>query len=150
MPKRRTQQAKNTRNKLKGQEKQGVHRIRSKIRFYRPVTSNPSKSPRTLRNISAHLRNNQKLDGELQLAKVILQPVISDKNMTNMEKKNTMTFLVNPRANKNLIRAAFKKKFNLRVRKVNTLHTPTGQKKAYIRLGNDAKALELASKIGVI
>ena len=122
MPKRRTQKATNTRNKLAGENKAGVHRVRSKVRFYRPVTKVIKKSPRTLRSIKAHLLNITKQDGEVNLNKVLLQPVISDKNMTGMEKRNTITFLVDPKANKNLIRAAFKRKFGFKVRKVNTMH----------------------------
>ena len=150
MPKRNTNKANNARNKLTGQEKPGVHRIRSKVKFFRPITKTSSRKPRVIQNMGSYLRSKLKMDGELQLGKVILQPVISDKNMTCMEKRNTVTFLVNPKANKNMIRAAFKMRFGQNVKKVNTLHTSTGDKKAYIRLGNEHKALELASKIGMI
>ena len=150
MPKQRLQKANQARNKLAGQAKPGVHKVRSKVRFYRPITKVSKKAPRTLKSISSHLKNSSKQDVEIELNKVLLQPIISDKNMTGMEKKNTLTFIVAPKANKATIRSAFKRRFGLKVRKVNTLHTPKGLKKAFIRLGNDAKALELASKIGII
>ena len=150
MPKQRLQKAKQARNKLAGEGKPGVHRVRSKVKFYRPITKVKKRGARTLKNIQGHLKNTVKQDVDIQLNKVLLQPVISDKNMTGMEKRNTLTFIVNPLSNKATIRAAFKKRFGLTVKKVNTMHTPKGLKKAFIRLGNDAKALELASKIGII
>ena len=150
MPKQRLQKANQARNKLAGEGKPGVHRVRSKVKFYRPITKVTKRRPRALKNIQGHLKNTVKQDADIQLNKVLLEPVISDKNMTGMEKRNTLTFIVCPQANKATIRAAFKKRFGLKVRKVNTMHTPKGLKKAFIRLGNDAKALELASKIGII
>ena len=150
MPKQRIKKATNARNKLSGQAKPGVHRVRSKVKFFRPTTKVSKRSSKTIKNIKAYLKSTTKQDAEIELNKVLLEPVISDKNMTGMEKKNTLTFIVSPKANKAMIRAAFKRRFQLKVRKVNTLHTPKGLKKAFIRLGNDAKAIELASKIGII
>ena len=150
MPKQRVKRANNVRNKLAGQAKPGVHRLRSKVKFFRPITKVSKRGARSIKNISNYLRSATKQDGEVELNKVLIEPVISDKNMTSMEKRNTITFIVNSRSNKAMIRAAFKKRFDIKVRKVNTLHTPKGLKKAFIRLGNDDKALELASKIGII
>ena len=150
MPKQRLQKANKARNKLAGEGKPGVHRVRSKVRFFRPITKVSKRSPRTIKNIQKYLKSFTKQDAEVQLNKVLLEPVISDKNMTGMEKRNSLTFIVNPKSNKAMIRSAFKKRFGLKVKKVNTMHTPRGLKKAFIRLGNDAKALELASKIGII
>ena len=150
MARGRTNKASTTQKKLTGGDKPGVHRVRTKVKFFRPTTKTQMKKPRVLRNIGSHTRNLEKQDGELQLANVLLEPSASDKDITNMEKRNTITFMVNPRANKNLIRAAFKKRFNYKAKKVNTLHTMRGKKKAYIRLENDVKAIELASKIGIV
>ena len=67
-----------------------------------------------------------------------------------MENQNTLTFLVHPEAKKVQIKQAISKLFNVKVRKVNTLHTAKGQKKAFIRLLNDNDALNIASKIGLL
>ena len=150
MPKRQNSQAKDTANRLTGQNKSASHKVRTKIKFSRTKTRITKRAPKVIKSIASHLRSTAKQDDQVWLNKVLLRPVMSDKNMTNMEKRNTITFIVNPKSNKNSIKRAFRNRFNVNVSKVNTLHTPTGEKKAYIRLGPDAKALEIASKIGVI
>ena len=150
MPKRQNNQAKNTANRLTGQNKSASHKVRSSVKFSRPKTRIAKRAPRVIRSLASHIRSTTKHDDKVIMNQVLLRPIMSDKNMTNMEKRNTISFIVNPRSNKNSIRRAFAKRFNVKVAKVNTLHTPTGEKKAYIRLGPDSKALEIASKIGII
>ncbi len=53
-------------------------------------------------------------------------------------------------ANKNQIKEAFKRLYNTKIRSVNTMVTPQGKKKAYIRLSADSDSLSLANKIGII
>ncbi len=67
-----------------------------------------------------------------------------------MEQRNTITFVVHPRAKKPQIKEAFMKLYKMKVRKVNTLHQIGKYKKAYIRLQNDGDALNLASKKGIL
>ena len=51
-----------------------------------------------------------------------------------MEDEHTMVFMVKNDANKRLIKEAFQKLHGVKVRSINTLITPLGKKKAYIRL----------------
>ena len=67
-----------------------------------------------------------------------------------MEKENKLVFIVDKKANKTQIRDAFEKLFGVKVEKVNTLITPDGKKKAYIKLEKDYKASEVAQKLGLI
>lgn len=53
-------------------------------------------------------------------------------------------------ANKSQIEEAFKRLYNTKIRSVNTMITPQGKKKAYIRLSADSDSLSLANKIGII
>ena len=53
-------------------------------------------------------------------------------------------------AKKTQIKEAFKRLYNTKVRSINTMITPGGKKKAYIRLAADADSLSLANKIGII
>ena len=53
-------------------------------------------------------------------------------------------------AKKNQIKEAFKRLYNTKIRSVNTMVTPQGKKKAYIRLSADSDSLSLANKIGII
>lgn len=45
-----------------------------------------------------------------------------------------MVFLIHPRANKIQVKRAFKDIYQVKPRAVNTLVTPQGTKKAYVRL----------------
>lgn len=51
-----------------------------------------------------------------------------------MTERNTVVFYIHPRANKIQVKRAFKDIYNVKPRSVNTLVTPQGTKKAYIRL----------------
>lgn len=100
--------------------------------------------------------------------------------MKQIEDHNTLTFIVDVKANKRHIAAAVKKLYeiqivkvslllssllltpsfsvpnnnnkskNLPFLKVNTLIRPDGLKKAYVRLTSDHEAIEVANRIGII
>jgi large subunit ribosomal protein L23Ae len=125
-----------------------THKIRTKLRFYRPKTRITKSVPKTLKSLSSEIRrkNNTGVD----YATVLVQPVSSDKNMTKMENENTITFIVGAKAKKSQIKEAFEKLYATKVRAVRTLNCIGKRKKAYIRLYNDGEALNVASKIGIL
>lgn len=61
---------------------------------------------------------------------VILAPVVSEKSYDLIELNNTYTFEVDPRANKQEIRAAVEKLFDVTVLRVNTMNRQ-GKRKRY-------------------
>lgn len=61
---------------------------------------------------------------------IILAPVVSEKSYDLIELNNTYTFEVDPRANKQEIRAAVEKLFDVRVLRVNTMNRQ-GKRKRY-------------------
>ena len=67
-----------------------------------------------------------------------------------MENENTVIFYVDPKANKTEIKKAFVDAFNVKPQRVNTLVTPGGKKKAYIKIPKTNEASEIANKIGLI
>jgi large subunit ribosomal protein L23Ae len=82
--------------------------------------------------------------------KVIRKPLATDVAMKKIEDNNTLTFLVDPRANKTQIKHAVRALYQVKVAKVNTLIRPQGDKKAYVRLAPAHDALDVANKIGVL
>ena len=82
--------------------------------------------------------------------KVIRKPLATDVAMKKIEDNNTLTFLVDPKANKTQIKAAVRALYQVKVAKVNTLIRPQGDKKAYVRLAPAHDALDVANKIGVL
>jgi len=86
----------------------------------------------------------------LEYYDIILKPVVSEKALSLIEKNNTLTFIVNIKANKPQIKEAVEKLFNVKVEKVNTLITPKGEKKAYVKLKPEFKASDVAVKLGML
>ncbi len=81
---------------------------------------------------------------------VILYPLISEKAVHLINTQNTIVFIVQPGATKSQIKREVEELYNVKVKKVNTLVTPDGRKKAYVRLEEGYDATELATKLGVI
>ena len=81
---------------------------------------------------------------------IVRVPVFTDASMKNIEKANVLTFLVDPRANKDTIKNAVKTLYDVKIVKVNTLITKTGQKKAYCKVDAATSALTVANRIGLI
>lgn len=140
--------SKNVSKQLKEPVQKASHKIRTKLRFYRPKTQQTKSAPKIIKSLQSEIR--RKSPQRLEATSILIQPVSSDKNIQKMENQNTLTFLVHPEAKKVQIKQAIAKLFNVKVRKVNTLHTAKGKKKAFIRLMNDNDALNIASKIGLL
>ncbi|RLF06372.1 MAG: 50S ribosomal protein L23 [Thermoprotei archaeon] len=81
---------------------------------------------------------------------IILRPIVSEKALSLIEKNNTLTFIVDMRVNKPRIKEAVEKLFNVKVEKINTLITPRGEKKAYVKLKPEYKASDIAVKLGIL
>jgi large subunit ribosomal protein L23 len=81
---------------------------------------------------------------------VILAVVRTQKAVSLIEKENKLTFIVRIEATKEDVKRAVEKLYGVEVEKVNTLITPRGEKKAYVKLKPEYKASELAVKLGVI
>ncbi|MHA1834598.1 MAG: 50S ribosomal protein L23, partial [Candidatus Baldrarchaeia archaeon] len=60
-----------------------------------------------------------------------------------------LTFIVDRRANKPTIKKAVESLFKVKVDKVNTLITPDGRKKAYVKLSPEYSAADIATKLGI-
>jgi large subunit ribosomal protein L23 len=81
---------------------------------------------------------------------VIIRPLMSEKALRLIEELNTLTFLVRRDANKHEIKRAVERLYGVKVEKVNTLITPQGEKKAYVKLSKEYKASDLAAKLGLL
>ena len=81
---------------------------------------------------------------------VILRAVMSEKSLRLVEEQNVLTFIVRRDANKHEIKRAVERAFGVKVEKVNTLITPMGEKKAYVKLAKEYKASDVASRLGLL
>ena len=81
---------------------------------------------------------------------IIKNPLTTEKAVRLMESENKLLFRVDKKTKKEEIKQAIEKIFNVKVVKVNTLHTPTGQKRAYIKLSRESPAIDIATELGLM
>ena len=81
---------------------------------------------------------------------VILYPLMTEAASLMVESENKLVFMVNLKATKGNVRKAVEELYEVRVKKVNLLITPKGEKKAFVKLHPDYKAANIAIKIGIL
>lgn len=86
---------------------------------------------------------------EMSYQKIIKRIVVTQDTVSLIEKENKLTFIVDINATKHQIKEAVEKLYGVKVEKVNTLITPRGEKKAFVKLKPEYSASELAVKLGV-
>ena len=80
--------------------------------------------------------------------KTISYAYLTEKAIGLVEKENKLVFIVNRKSNKKMIREAIEKTFDVKVDKINTM-IKGGEKKAYIKLKPEFKAVDVAVKLGL-
>ena len=81
--------------------------------------------------------------------KVIKKPLITEKTFDLIERENKLVFIVNRLANKSQIKTAVEKIHKVKVIKINTLITATGEKKAFVKLHPDNSAQDISIDLGI-
>ena len=81
---------------------------------------------------------------------IILYPVMTEVTSRILETENKLVFVVNNRATKRDIKRAVEELYEVVVEKVNVVITPRGEKKTFVRLHPDYKAVDVAIKLGII
>ena len=82
--------------------------------------------------------------------KYVKYPVITEKSVLIVEKKNKITLVVDKNATKKDVKAVVKEHFNVDVKKVNILITPKGEKKAIVTLKNHDDTMKIATALGIL
>ncbi|HIH19132.1 TPA: 50S ribosomal protein L23 [Candidatus Micrarchaeota archaeon] len=80
----------------------------------------------------------------------ILYPVTNEKAIGLIEFQNTLTFVVETKSTKPMIKKDVEELFEVKVAEVNTLITPSGKKRAYVRLKEGFKADDVAAKLKIV
>jgi len=81
--------------------------------------------------------------------KILKRPYVTERTFEQIERENKLCFLVDDRVSKVQIANAVLALYEVEVRDVNTSRTVKG-KKAFVRLLEDGKAAELATKLGLV
>jgi large subunit ribosomal protein L23Ae len=144
----KTQQVSKANNASKATKKNLIrksYRIRTNLRFFRPSTLQVASKPKYQRSTSS-----LKLPSKFDKFSVLVHPLNTEKANKSMTERNTLTFIVHPRANKVQIKKAFNEIYKAKPLSVNTLVRPDGKKKAFVRLRPENDAVGVASKMGMI
>ncbi|MGC9133193.1 MAG: 50S ribosomal protein L23 [Nanopusillaceae archaeon] len=86
----------------------------------------------------------------MDLKDIIINVELTEKDLFLLDKYNKIVLIVNRNSTKKDIKNAVEKLFNVKVRKVNTLITSEGKKKAYITIDKNYKAQDILSKMGLM
>lgn len=81
---------------------------------------------------------------------IIKHPLATEKSIRLMEAENKLVFVVDKRANKQQIKKAVEEIFKTKVIKVNTHHSISGQKRAYVTLSKETPAIDVATSMGIM
>ena len=81
---------------------------------------------------------------------IIGYPLTTEKSIRMMESDNKLIFMVDRRASKPAIKQAIEQAFNVKIDKVSTQITPSGKKKAYVRLSSETPAMNVATKLELL
>ena len=85
----------------------------------------------------------------MKASEIIKRVVITQDAVALIESENKLTFIVDIRATKRDVKRAVEELYDVEVEKVNTMITPRGEKKAYVKLKSEYPASELAVKLGI-
>ncbi len=81
---------------------------------------------------------------------VILYPLMTEVTSRILETENKLVFIVNMKATKGDIRRAVEELYEVRTEKINVMITPRGEKKAFVKLNLEYKAVDVAIKLGIL
>jgi large subunit ribosomal protein L23 len=84
-----------------------------------------------------------------KLRDIVISFVKTEKALRMLE-ENKLTVIVKPEATKREIKEAFEETLKVKVEKVNTLRTPKGEKKAYVKLAKEYNAMKIAEDLGIL
>ena len=86
----------------------------------------------------------------MDMYKVIKNPLSTEKGIRLMESENKLLFVVDRKATNNDIKKAIEKMFKSKVVKVNSLISPNGQKRAYVKFSDETPAIDIATQLGLM
>ncbi len=81
---------------------------------------------------------------------IVKFPLITEKAVRLIESENKLLFVVDIKANKLEIKKAIEETFKVKVDKVNTLITPRGKKRAYVKLSKENPAMDVITQLGLM
>ena len=75
---------------------------------------------------------------------------MTEKAISNIESKNELVFITDTKVTKADIKKDIEKMFEVKVERINTNIDQKGRKKAFIKLKPEFRAMDIATKLGII
>ncbi|KAF2075561.1 hypothetical protein CYY_003147 [Polysphondylium violaceum] len=126
----------------KGTSNKSTRKVRTSVFFRRPKTLVHPKKP-------SYPRSSVKKVTKMDQFRILKAPVSTESATRKIETDNTITFMVDMFANKSQIANAVKQMYEVKAAKVNTMITPIGEKKAFVKLAPEFEAADVANRIGI-
>ena len=125
-------------------------KVNSKDVKVKDVIKNPktTETKKNQENASAEVPEKLEISGDPW--KVLMYPSLTEKSIANVEMQNKLVFMIRGRATRANIKDAVESAFNVKVAKVNVVTTTKGKRKAYIKLGLEHSALDIATRLGMM
>lgn len=98
----------------------------------------------------SEFKSNFKFSAEKDPWKILQHPVLTEKNIRAVETENKLAFIVRREANKTQIKWAVESALSVRIEKINTLIDRNGKKKAIVKLAPEFKAVDIATRFGML
>lgn len=86
----------------------------------------------------------------MNIDEVIFYPMMTESASLMVEKDNKLIFIVNLKADKADVKRAVETMYEVKVKRVNLLVTPQGDKKAFVKLAPEFRASDVAIKLGIL
>jgi len=87
---------------------------------------------------------------KMDIYEIIKHPLSTEKAIRLMESENKLLFVVDRKTNKKEIKEAVEKMFKVKIVKVNTLISPNGKKRAYVKFSDETPAIDIATQLGMM
>ncbi len=81
---------------------------------------------------------------------IIKYPLSTEQALGKMDAENKLVFIVERRATKPEIKKELEEVLQVKIKNVNTLIDRSGNKKAYVRFAAPTRAIDVATKLGLM
>ena len=86
----------------------------------------------------------------MQTFQILQYPYMTEKSVSLIEKENKIVFVVDITADNKQIKSAVEKEFDVKVEKIGTMIDFKGRKKAFVKLRSEFRAVDVATKLGLV
>ena len=81
---------------------------------------------------------------------IVKFPLSTEKTIRQMESENSLAFIVDKKATKQMIKEEIEKLYKVKVKSINTTIDTKNRKKAYVRFADESPAIDLATQLGLM